>query len=61
MLTLYVSTATTERAFLIMKLIKTLLRNKMENEFLLDCMVIYIEREFIDIIDSDSIIDEFSS
>ncbi|XP_052299699.1 uncharacterized protein LOC102614219 [Citrus sinensis] len=59
-LTLPVSTATTERAFSAMKLIKTTHRNKMENEFLSDCMVIYIEREIADNIDSDAIIDEFS-
>ena len=59
-LTLRVSTATTERAFSAMKLIKTPLRNKMEKNFLSDCMVIYIEREFVDTIDSDSIIDEFN-
>ncbi|XP_052290844.1 uncharacterized protein LOC102608680 [Citrus sinensis] len=59
-LTLPVSTATTERAFSAMKLIKTTHRNKMENEFLSDCMVIYIEREIEDNIDSDAIADEFS-
>ena len=58
-LTLPVSTATTERAFSAMKLVKTPLRNKMEDDFLTDCMVIYIEREIADIIDLDSIIDEF--
>ena len=58
-LTLPVSTATTERAFSTMKLIKTALRNKMEDEFLASCMVIYIEREFSDTIDPDMIIDEF--
>ena len=60
MLILPVSTTTTERAFSAMKLIKTTHRNKMENEFLSYCMVIYIEREIADNIDSDAIIDEFS-
>ncbi|KAL5807740.1 hypothetical protein ACOSQ3_028431 [Xanthoceras sorbifolium] len=50
-LTLPVSTATTERAFSAMKLLKTPLRNKMEDDFLTDCMVIYIEREIADTID----------
>ena len=58
-LTLPVSTATIERAFLAMKLIKTSLRSKMENEFFSDCMVIYIEREITDLVDSDSVIDDF--
>jgi len=57
-LTLPVSTATTERAFSAMKHVKTVLRNKMEKEFLADSMMIYIERELDEDIDSDSIIDE---
>ncbi|KAK4539256.1 hypothetical protein RGQ29_031933 [Quercus rubra] len=44
-LTLPVSTATTERAFSIMKLLKTRLRNRMEDEFLTDNMIVYIEKE----------------
>ncbi|KAK2634505.1 hypothetical protein Ddye_029297 [Dipteronia dyeriana] len=58
-LTLPVSTATNKRAFSAMKLIKTALRNKMDDELLANCMVIHIEREFSDIIDSNMIIDEF--
>jgi hypothetical protein len=60
-LTLPVSTATTERAFSAMKLVKTTLRNKMEDGFLADCLVIYIEREFARNIDLDSIINNFYS
>ncbi|XP_034920185.2 uncharacterized protein [Populus alba] len=60
-LTLPVSTATTERAFSAMKHVKTVLRNKMKEEFLADSMMIYIERELVEDIDSDSIIDEFYS
>eukprot|EP00258_Populus_trichocarpa_P037857 XP_024453876.1 zinc finger MYM-type protein 1 [Populus trichocarpa] len=60
-LTLPVSTATTERAFSSMKHVKTVLRNKIEEEFLADSMMIYIERELVEDIDSDSIIDEFYS
>ncbi|KAL5844084.1 hypothetical protein ACOSQ4_010042 [Xanthoceras sorbifolium] len=59
-LTLPVSTTTTERAFSAMKLLKTPLRNKMEDDFLTDCMVIYIEREIADTIDLEYIIDEFN-
>ncbi|KAK3205473.1 hypothetical protein Dsin_019519 [Dipteronia sinensis] len=58
-LTLSVSTTTTERAFSAMNLLKTPLRNKMENDFLANCMVVYIEREFVDSISMDSILDEF--
>ncbi|XP_052110287.1 uncharacterized protein LOC107466193 [Arachis duranensis] len=39
-LTLPVTTATIERAFSAMKIIKTRLRNKMEDEFLADCMIV---------------------
>ena len=60
-LTLLVSTATTERAFSAMKHVKIVLRNKMEEEFLADSIMIYIERELVEDIDSDSIIDEFYS
>ena len=63
-LTLTVSTisiATTERTFSVMKYVKIVLHNKMEEKFLADSMMIYIEREFAEDIDSDSIIDEFYS
>ncbi|XP_062011212.1 receptor-like protein 2 [Rosa rugosa] len=58
-LTLPVSTATTERAFSSMTIIKNKLRNKMEDEFFDDLMVLYIEKEFADSIDNDSVIAEF--
>ena len=60
-LTLLVSTSTTKRAFSSMKFIKNRLRNKIENEFLTDCMIIYIERDFASSIDNNSIIDKFYS
>ena len=44
-----------------MKLVKTSLRNKMDEEFLENCMVVYIERELVFTIDSDSVIDVFAS
>jgi hypothetical protein len=58
-LTLPVFTVTTKRVFSAMKHVKTVLRNKIEEGFLADSMIIYIEREFVEDIDSDSIIDEF--
>ena len=58
-LTLPVSTATTERAFSVMNVIKTDLRNKMEDEFLSDTMMLFIERDFSATISTDSIIDDF--
>ncbi|XP_024190147.1 uncharacterized protein LOC112194124 [Rosa chinensis] len=58
-LTLPVSTATTERAFSSMNIIKNRLRNKMEYDFLDDLIVLYIEKDFADSIDNDSMITEF--
>ncbi|XP_042471469.1 uncharacterized protein LOC122053481 [Zingiber officinale] len=59
LLTLPVSIATTERAFSTMKNVKIALRNKMEDEFLENCLTLYIERDLAKDIDVDSIIDEF--
>jgi len=58
-LTLPVSTATGERAFSAMKIVKTRLRNKMEDEFLADNLVVYIEKEIAETFSSDSILDGF--
>jgi hypothetical protein len=40
-----VSTITTERAFYAMKLVKTRLHTRIEDEFLADHLVVYIEKE----------------
>nr|KAJ0184695.1 hypothetical protein LSAT_V11C900476850 [Lactuca sativa] len=58
-LTLPVSTATTERRFSAIKIFKNRLRNKMSDDFLANNLVIYIEREIAENIDSKSVIDEF--
>jgi hypothetical protein len=58
-LTLPVSTATTERAFSAMEIVNTQLRNKMEDDFLANSLVLYIEREIAESFDSDSIFDDF--
>ncbi|GAV90607.1 Dimer_Tnp_hAT domain-containing protein, partial [Cephalotus follicularis] len=58
-LTLPVSTATTERAFSAMKIIKTRLRSKMEDDFLTNCLVVYIEQAIVEKISVDKIIDDF--
>jgi hypothetical protein len=60
-LTLPVSTATTERAFSAMKLVKTRLRNKMEDGFLRDCLIIYIEKEIAVEFTTDQLIDGFDA
>ena len=60
-LTLPVSIATTERAFSTMNIVKTRLRNKMEDDFLTDSMLLYIEREITQSFSTDLIIDDFSN
>uniref|UniRef100_A0A2N9HM17 TTF-type domain-containing protein n=1 Tax=Fagus sylvatica TaxID=28930 RepID=A0A2N9HM17_FAGSY len=60
-LTLPVSTATTERAFSAMKHVKTRLRNRMEDEFLADNLVVYIEKEIAKNFTVEMIMDEFYS
>ena len=59
--TLPVSTATTERVFSAMKLVKTRLRNKMEDGFLRDFLIIYIEKEIAMEFTTDELIDDFDA
>jgi hypothetical protein len=42
-----------------MKLVKTRLRNKMGDEFLRDCLIIYIEKEIAIEFTTDTLIDDF--
>ncbi|KAK9733191.1 hypothetical protein RND81_04G050200 [Saponaria officinalis] len=60
-LTLPVSTATAERVFSAMKLIKTALRNRMEDDYLTDSLIVYVEKGIAKEFNIDSIIDEFAS
>jgi len=60
-MTLPISTTTTERYFSAMKIIKNKLRNKMEAGFLTSTMIIYIERDITTSFNSDSIIEDFKS
>ncbi|XP_016172802.1 zinc finger MYM-type protein 1-like [Arachis ipaensis] len=50
-LVLLVATASVERTFSAMNIIKSRLRNRMGDEFLNDCLVTYIEREAFDLIE----------
>ncbi|CAL1401863.1 unnamed protein product [Linum trigynum] len=59
-LTLPVSTATGERAFSAMKIVKNRLRNKMNDDFLADNLVIFIEREIAETFSLDAILSDFS-
>jgi len=60
-MTLLVSTVTIERSFSTIKIIKNRFRNKMEAEFLTNTMIIYIERDIVTSLSSDSIIADFKS
>jgi len=60
-LTLSIFIGITKQAFSAIKHVKTVFRNKIEDGFLAYFMMIYIERELAENIDSDSIIDEFYS
>ncbi|CAH9081103.1 unnamed protein product [Cuscuta europaea] len=60
-LVLPVSTATDERAFSSMNIIKTDLRNKMGDDYLTDCLVCYIERDIFQAIDNEAIMQHFQN
>jgi hypothetical protein len=42
-----------------MNIIKTRLRNKIEDEFLIDSLMLYIKKEIAATLSTDSIIDDF--
>jgi hypothetical protein len=58
-LVLPVTTATVERVFSAMKIIKTDLRNRMRDDWMNDCMVVYIEREIFETIENEAILQRF--
>ena len=58
-LTLPISIAITKRAFSAMNIIKNRLRNKIEDDFLMDSMILYIEKEIVAKFGTKSIIDDF--
>ncbi|XP_071688292.1 uncharacterized protein [Rutidosis leptorrhynchoides] len=60
-LTLPVSTATSERAFSSMKIVKTRLRCSMGNDFLKNSLILYIERDIVETLSIDEIIDDFAT
>jgi len=47
-LTLSISIATTERAFSAMKIVKTRLCNRMEDDFLANYLIVYIVKEIVE-------------
>jgi hypothetical protein len=60
-LTFLVSTATTKRAFSAMKIVKTILRNRMEDDFLASYLIVYIVKEIAKRFTIDMIINYFYS
>ncbi|XP_020259552.1 zinc finger MYM-type protein 1-like [Asparagus officinalis] len=60
-LTLPVSTATAERSFSAMNIVKTRLRSKMEDAFLSDALMVFIEREIAKSLSIDAIIEDFEN
>ncbi|XP_071740404.1 uncharacterized protein [Rutidosis leptorrhynchoides] len=58
-LTLPVSTATTERGFSVMKIFKNRIRNKMSDDFLASNLVVYVEKDIAQRFDSASVISDF--
>ncbi|KAK2654057.1 hypothetical protein Ddye_013913 [Dipteronia dyeriana] len=58
-LTLPVSTATTERLFPAKRIVKTRLCNKMDDDFFTNSLIMYIEREIAEKLNIYSIIDDF--
>ena len=60
-LTLPVSTATAERSFSAMNIVKTRLRSKMEDAFLSNTLMVFIEREIAKRISIDAIIEGFEN
>ncbi len=58
-LTLSVSTATKDRTFSTMNIVKSGFRNKMVDDFLMDSLIMYIEKEIAVKFSIDLIIDDF--
>ncbi|KAK9277969.1 hypothetical protein L1049_027526 [Liquidambar formosana] len=58
-LILPIATATVERAFSGMKIIKNRLRNRMGDQWINDCLVTFIEKEVFDTIDNETIIQRY--
>ena len=60
-LTLPVATVTVEGAFSAMKIVKNCLRNRIEDEWMNDCLLMYIEKEIFNRIDDETILQRFQN
>jgi len=54
-------TQPTERAFSVIKIVKTRFHNRMEDDFLTNYLIVYIEKEIVERFTIDMIIDDFYS
>ena len=60
-LTLPVATASVERVFSAMNIVKNQMRNKMGDQWLNDCLTVYLEKDVFDAIDNEPIIQCFQN
>ena len=60
-LTLLVATATVERSFSAMKYIKNEMCNRMGDQWMNDCLVVYIEKDVACNIDNETIMQQFQN
>jgi hAT family C-terminal dimerisation region len=60
-LILPVATASVERVFSAMNVVKNRLRNKIGDQWMNDCLITYIEKDFFDCVDNERIIQRFQN
>ena len=60
-LTIPVATATVERSFSVMKYIKNKLHNRMGDQWMNDCLIVYIEKDVACSIDNETIMQRFQN
>lgn len=60
-LTLPVTTASVERAFSAMKIVKNRLRNRMGDQFLNDCLITFIEKDVFDEVANEAVLQRFQN
>ena len=58
-LILQVATASVKRYFSAMNIVKNVLRNKMGEQFMSDCLICFVERDMFRTITKDEVIDRF--
>ena len=58
-LILPVATASVERCFSAMNIVKNVLRNKMGEQFMSDCLICFVEKDIFSTITKDDVIDRF--